>query len=156
MCAEQRDRRLPRIHDRVAAPELDHGNDRIHKRRRGRRSSSWNRRRADRKSRINLRITRHHAELTEPADQQQQRYIPPAHSQHSCFLYRIHSAHPARRDGRCGSSLATVWHGLNSLPRQITLVAWRLVKKFWPYSRTQQCTACLQFAWRTTLLRVGG
>ena len=46
-----------------------------------------------------------------------------------------------------------VWQSLNS--RQITLIAWRLVKKF-RFTHMQQSTACLHFAWRTTSLRVGG
>jgi len=46
-----------------------------------------------------------------------------------------------------------VWQSLNS--RRITLIAWRLVKKF-RFTHMQQSTACLHFASRTTSLRVGG
>jgi len=56
---------------------------------------------------------------------------------------------------RCELSLETVWQSLNSQPidhpRRVAFS-----EQVLRFSHTQQSTACLQFAWRTTSLRVGG
>jgi len=52
-------------------------------------------------------------------------------------------------------SLETVWQSLNSQPidhpRRVAFS-----EQVLRFSHTQQSTACLQFAWRTTSMRVGG
>ena len=69
---------------------------------------------------------------------------------------------PARKDKTVLSvSYQAVWIesryrlAVWTVKREITVVAWRLVKTF-RFSHMQQSTACLHFAWRTTSLRVGG